>query len=175
MRYAGQSSGGCRADTVAGVNPPIDLTRCLESMEQPSNALYHAYFTRALCAHLRRIRRVRGLHGPAATPRSVGGVRGFDDRFTAPDAGYASAAEYYAGASAAAVISGVRRPALIVSAQDDPFVPVAMFEPHRNGASRVRFALPSAGGHCGYWSSDRPRFWAAEAVMRFLAGGSRDA
>ena len=172
LRYAGLSGSACRADAVAGVNPPVDLLACIDAIERPGNALYHAYFTRGLCSQLRRIRRVREVPGPKASPRTIGGVRGFDDLFTAPDAGYASAADYYRGASAAAVLTGVKRPALILSAQDDPFVPVSMFDGHRRASSDLRFAHPRGGGHCGYWGAGRPRFWAAEAALRFFEGES---
>ena len=168
LLYAGRSGSACRADAVCGVNPPVDLPVCIEAIERADNVLYHAYFTRSLCAQLRRIRRVRKVPGPEATPGSIGGVRGFDDLFTAPDAGYASAADYYRGASAAAVLTGLKRPALILSAQDDPFVPVSMFDAHRAASNALRFAHPSRGGHCGYWGARRPRFWAAEAALRFF-------
>ena len=168
MRYAGLSGDACRADAVVGVNPPVDLARCVDAIERTGNALYNAYFTRGLCAQLRRIRRVRDVPGPKATLRAVGGIRAFDDLFTAPDAGYAGAADYYRGASAAPVLSNVRRPALILSAQDDPFVPVSMFDAHRAASHSLRFAHPSAGGHCGYWGTNWPRFWAADAALRFF-------
>jgi len=168
MRYGGLSGDGCLADAVVGVNPPIDLTQCIDAIERPGNALYHTYFTRGLCAQLARIRRLRDVPGPQATPRSIGGVRGFDDRFTAPDAGYASAADYYRGASAAPTLAGLRRPALILSAADDPFVPVAMFEAQRGVSERLSLAHPPAGGHCGYWGSRPPRYWAAEAALDFF-------
>jgi predicted alpha/beta-fold hydrolase len=171
MRYAGLSGDLCRADAVVGVNPPVDLALCVDAIERTRNALYNAYFTRGLCAQLRRIRRVRTVEGPKATFRAIGGIRGFDDSFTAPDAGYASAADYYRGASAAPVLSGVRRPALILSAQDDPFVPVSMFDAHRAASSALRFAHPAAGGHCGYWGTHWPRYWAADAALRFFEGG----
>jgi predicted alpha/beta-fold hydrolase len=95
-------------------------------------------------------------------------VRGFDDLFTAPDGGYASGAAYYAEASAGPSLSGLRRPALVLSAADDPFVPIEAFEAFRTASDRVRFAHPRAGGHCGYWSVGRPRYWAGEAALSFL-------
>jgi len=168
LLYAGLSGSACLADAVCGVNPPVDLPVCIDAIERSGNALYHAYFTRSLCAQLRRIRLVRKVPGPLATPAAIGGVRGFDDLFTAPDAGYANAADYYRGASAAAVLTGVRRPALILSAQDDPFVPVSMFDAHRAASSALRFVHPRWGGHCGYWGARRPRFWAAEAALLFF-------
>ncbi len=168
MRYAGLSGSACRADAVVGVNPPVDLPLAVDAIERAGNALYNVYFTRGLCAQLRRIRRLREVPGPKASPRSIGGIRAFDELFTAPDAGYRSAADYYRGASAGPALSGVRRPALILSAQDDPFVPVSMFDAHRAASSSLRFAHPEAGGHCGYWGRRWPRFWAAEAALRFF-------
>ncbi|HZN53708.1 MAG TPA: alpha/beta fold hydrolase [Candidatus Polarisedimenticolaceae bacterium] len=168
LRYAGLSSPGCLADAVVGINPPVDLGRCIEAMERRGNALYHLYFTLGLCSHLRRIRRVRPVPGPPATFRAVRSVRGFDNAFTAPDAGFAGAGAYYRGSSAADALSGIRRPALILSSQDDPFVPVSMFAPHRGASAWLRMMHPGAGGHCGYWAGSAPRFWAAEASLAFL-------
>jgi predicted alpha/beta-fold hydrolase len=170
LLYAGRSGDACRADAVCGVNPPVDLTACIDAIERSGNALYHAYFTRKLCGQLRSIRRVRSVPGPAARPGSIGGVRGFDELFTAPDAGYASAADYYRGASAGPALGGIRRPAMVLSAQDDPFVPVTMFEAHRGASRLLRFAHPRGGGHCGYWGVGRPRFWAADAALTFFEG-----
>jgi predicted alpha/beta-fold hydrolase len=171
MRYAGLTGNTCRADAVCGVNPPVDLPLCVAAIERAGNALYNAYFTRGLCAQLRRIRRVREVPGPQASFRTIGGIRAFDELFTAPDAGYASATDYYRGASAGPVLSGIRRPALILSAQDDPFVPVSMFEAHRAASTSLRFSHPHAGGHCGYWGVRWPRFWAADAALRFFEAG----
>ncbi len=174
LRYAGLSGSACRADAVFGVNPPVDLAACIEAIERSGNALYHAYFTRSLCDQLRRIRRVRAVPGPEAKPRAIGGIRRFDDLFTAPDAGYASAADYYRGASAGPALAGLRRPAMILSAQDDPFVPVSTFEPHKKASKHLVLAHPRTGGHCGYWSAGRPRFWAAEAALGFFEGAVPD-
>ena len=168
MRYAGLSGSACRADAVVGVNPPVELPLAVDALERSGNVLYNVYFTRGLCAQLRRIRGVRKVEGPKASPRAIGSVRAFDELFTAPDAGYASAADYYRGASAGPVLNGIRRPALILSAQDDPFVPVSMFDAHRAASESLRFAHPRTGGHCGYWGKSWPRFWAAEAALRFF-------
>jgi predicted alpha/beta-fold hydrolase len=168
LRYAGLAGDASRADAVVGINPPVDLSRCIEALERPGNRAYHVYFRAKLIAQIRSIRKVREVPGPAATWRAIRGVRAFDEAFTAPDGGHASASEYYRTASAGPVLPGIRRPALILSAADDPFVPVSMF-PAWNGASRhLRFFHPDTGGHCGYWSATAPRYWAAEAALQFL-------
>jgi predicted alpha/beta-fold hydrolase len=168
VKYAGESGAESLADAVVGINPPIDLEACIDALERPANRIYNAYFTLGLCRHMARIRRIRPWAGPEATMR--GGLRGFDDTFTAPDAGFANATEYYRASGAGRVLSGVRRPTLIVSAADDPFVPFEAFERFRTASSSVTFAHPRGGGHCGYWGATAPRYWAASAAIGFLDG-----
>jgi predicted alpha/beta-fold hydrolase len=176
LRYAGVEGDGCRADTLAALNPPIDLERCASELERPANRIYQAYYTRKLLRALGRILAVRELPGLPAPDRTVRSVRRFDHLYTAPDAGFATAEIYYARASAGPRLGGLARPATVISAADDPFVPVEMFEPYR-GLERARFLHPKRGGHCGYWQASGPRFWAAGALLysldRTAGAGSR--
>lgn len=169
LRYAGLSGAECRADAVAGVNPPVDLAWCLRALERPGNAVYQIYFSALLCAQVSRVRKIRALPGPRASLLRIRGVRAFDEAFTAPDAGFASSADYYAGASSAPNLASIHVPALIVSAANDPFVPVAMFAPHAQGPpGRLRFLHPRRGGHVGYWNGRADPFWAAVAILDFF-------
>lgn len=167
LLYAGRSGDACLADAVAAVNPPIDLETCARAIEAPSNGLYQAYYVLRLCRQMKRIARLRPTVTPPPVPREVKTVRSFDELFTAPDGGFDSADEYYARSSAAPTLENLRRPAMVLSALDDPFVPARMFAPHR-GNRRIAFVQPRNGGHCGYWQAGTPRFWAAEAIRRFV-------
>jgi uncharacterized protein len=168
-RYAGTSGTACRVDAVAGVNPPVDLEACCRAIELPGNWLYQTHFVRLLCDQIRRVRRLRPVPGPPAIPWRIRTVRRFDALFTAPDAGHRSAEAYYAEASAGPRLEGVRRPALVLSAANDPFVPVGMFAPHRGTQPRfLRFVHPARGGHVGYWQGGARPFWAGEAVLDFF-------
>ena len=78
-------------------------------------------------------------------------VRSFDEAFTAPHFGFASAADYYHRASALRVIDRIRVPALIVTAMDDPFVPPGPFrDPAVTSNPNVHVVLTPHGGHCGF-------------------------
>ncbi len=169
LRYAGMSGRACVADAVLGINPTVDLEACCRALEEPRNLLYQLYFTRLLCLEVRRIRRTRPVDGPDASVRTVRTVRRFDAAFTAPDAGHSSAEDYYAACSAGSLLGSIRVPALVLSASNDPFVPVESFAPHRrSGAGGIVFVHPSHGGHLGYWQAGRPRFWAATRILDFL-------
>jgi predicted alpha/beta-fold hydrolase len=170
LLYAGRSGDGCLADVVAAVNPPIDLDECARAIESPANGLYQAYYVFRLCRQMSRIARLRPTAAPPPVRRNVRTVRRFDELFTAPDGDFDSADEYYARSSAAPTLANLRRPAMVLSALDDPFVPARMFAPHRNNR-RMTFLQPSRGGHCGYWQAGTPRFWAAEAILQFVGSG----
>jgi predicted alpha/beta-fold hydrolase len=170
LLYAGRSGDRCLADAVVAVNPPIDLEACAKAIGAPSNRIYQAYYVLRLCRQLKRIAAVRPAVGPTPVPTKIRSVRRFDEIYTAPDGGFGSSAEYYAKSSAAPTLSDLRRPAMVLSALDDPFVPSEMFTPHL-GNSWLRVVQPLRGGHCGYWQSGTPRFWAAQAILQFIGAG----
>jgi len=169
LLHGGVARDGSPADAVAGVNPPVDLDACCRAMERPGNVIYQAHFTAVLCEQVRRVRELRPLPGPVAAAWRIRTVRRFDRFFTAPDAGFPSAEAYYAACSAGPHLGRIRVPALVLSAADDPFVPVEMFDRFRRTTNgNLVFAHPRRGGHLGYWRPRGPRFWAGGAVLDFF-------
>ncbi len=167
LGHAGREGRACGADAVAAVNPPLDLAACIEALERRENLPFQVYFALALCAQIRRIRRVRPVAGPPARIWRVPGMRAFDRAFTAPDAGYPDAESYYRFASAGPVLSGVRVPTLVVTSRNDPFVPVESVTRFL-GQPGIDRAVTDRGGHVGFWHRGKPRFWAATAVLSWL-------
>ncbi len=83
--------------------------------------------------------------------RRVWTVRGFDEAYTAPHHGFRDAADYYHRASALRVIDRIRVPTLIVTAEDDPFVPTGPFrDPAVTGNPHITVVITRHGGHCAY-------------------------
>src|SRR5678810_341940 len=78
-------------------------------------------------------------------------VRQFDEAFTAPHHGFRDASDYYYRASAMRVIDRIRVPALILTAEDDPFVPAEPFRtPAVSNNPNVTVVITPHGGHCAY-------------------------
>ncbi|MGB7845979.1 MAG: alpha/beta fold hydrolase, partial [Candidatus Acidiferrum sp.] len=148
---------------VVGVCPALDLSACADALEKRENYLYQRHFVSGLMERYRRKRKMfperytRNGFGPIRT------VREFDDVITAPYFGYKDAEEYYEAAGAKKVIGKVAVPLLVITAQDDPFVPYESFLQARVTENpQVRFVAPEHGGHCGFISrwSGVERFWA---------------
>jgi hypothetical protein len=177
LKLAGElgSDGPGAVKAFVAVSPTLDLTACVGALERPSNWLYERNFVQAL---KRRIRRKSRLY-PAAYPldplRRIRTVRQFDDAYTAPMSGYRDAADYYHRASALRVVDRVRRPTLVLTAGDDPFIPVEPFrDPALTRNPAITVLVTPHGGHCGFVAATRKGrgddgYWAEHLIIRFAA------
>jgi uncharacterized protein len=157
---------------VAGVCPALDLSACADALERWENYLYQRHFVSGLMG---RYQRKRELFPERYSRNGFGAirtVREFDDAITAPYFGYKDAEEYYEAAGAKKVIGEVAVPMLVITAQDDPFVPFVSFLAARVAENpRVEFVSPEHGGHCGFISryEGAERYWAEERIVEWVA------
>ena len=116
----------CRPDlvkAVVAVSAPLDLSATAERIARPRNRVYERWLLRRLKRETEPLWR----DGPAAERAAVQGARHiheFDDALTAKEAGFRDAADYYASCSPMNDMGGLGIPALIIHADDDPWVPL---------------------------------------------------
>ena len=98
-------------------------------------------------------------------------VRKFDATYTAPFFGFASDEDYYYRASSMRVIDRVSIPALVITAEDDPFVPATPFrDPKVTSNRNIELVVTPHGGHCGFVadsSAGSDGYWAEEQIVDF--------
>jgi uncharacterized protein len=156
---------------VCAVSPTLDLSVCVEALERRSNWVYEWNFVRNLRGRMKRKSAVWPAMYDLAPLRRVRTVRQFDEAYTAPHHGFRDAADYYHRASAMRVIDRIRVPALILTAEDDPFVPPAPFhDPAVTGNPNVTVVMTPSGGHCAYVERSEPGYdgyWAEREIVRF--------
>ncbi|HKO31849.1 MAG TPA: alpha/beta fold hydrolase [Nitrospiraceae bacterium] len=173
LKAAGEA-GSSKASLVGviAVCPNIDPPKCVEALEQPRNWIYHRHFLVSLKERLRRKAALLPGKWDLTKLDGVGRMSEFDDRYTAPDGGYASGADYYERAGACHVLDTIAVPTLIITAQDDPFIPYSMFTvPLIQRHPKIQMIAPRHGGHCGFihWSRNgEDSYWAENRIMDFL-------
>lgn len=176
MKLAGELAGDALPEVkaFAAVSPVIELEDCVQAIERRENRIYEWNF----CRNLQRRMRRKAQHFPSqfdlAGLWKVWSIRGFDDRYTAPHHGFSGAGDYYHRASAMRVIDRVARPALILSAADDPFVPPHIFAaPAVTNNPNITTVITPHGGHCAFVESSDGHYdgyFAERMVVDFLAG-----
>jgi predicted alpha/beta-fold hydrolase len=158
---------------VCAVSPTMDLAVCVEALERRANVVYQLNFVRNLKARMRRKAALFPDAFPLEPLRRIWTVRQFDEAYTAPHHGFLDAADYYYRASAIRVIDRIRVPTLIVTAEDDPFVPTGPFRvPVVTGNPAITVAMTRHGGHCAFVESPvsgYDGYWAEQEIVRFAA------
>ena len=162
---SGSSPGIARA---ISVSPPIDLSTTIEHISTGLASVYDSYFAKTC---VRSIRLRQQVCPDAIVPknwfaRPPRNMREFDESFTAPICGFASAQDYYARSSAKQFLPSICIPTLIIAAQDDPVVP---FDPFGSAvlSPSTRLLAPRYGGHIGFVTHKGPG-WLDQQILNWM-------
>ncbi len=154
------------------MSPIIEISQCVRALERPGNVLYQWNFVRDLKRRMRRKERFWPGRFDLSILDRIKTVREFDEAYTAPYFGFKDAEDYYHRASAMRVIDRIRVPALIIAAEDDPFVPVEPFRGLQIAANRhIDLRISRHGGHCGFVgpaSAETDGYWAEDRIVEFF-------
>jgi len=157
------------------VSVPFDLAAASRHIGRGFGVVYEKFFLKTLIPKaLAKIARHPEL-AALQTVRRARTLWEFDDAFTAPLHGFRDAADYYARASSLPYLSSIRRPTLLLSAVDDPFLPPRVLhdvEAAVAGVPHVEVEFPARGGHVGFTSYTRPWrpwYYAEWRAATFLA------
>jgi len=177
LKYLGERGAELPPEVraAAAVSVPYDLDRGSRHIGRGFSRIYERHFLRTLRRKaLAKLAQHPGLFAPDRVT-AARSLYEFDDVLTAPVHGFESAADYYARSSSLRFLGGIRRPTLLLSAVDDPFLPATVLDEVRevardNPALHLQF-VPH-GGHVGFVGGRvpwRPDYWAERRVVRFLA------
>lgn len=158
----------------AAVSVPFDLERGSRFIERGFSRVYGRHFLRTLRAKARtKLESDPGLYDARALEEART-LFDFDDAVTAPVHGFASATDYYRRSSSLGFLASIRRPTLLLSAYDDPFLPRAVLDQVAEVARANRYLsveFHQRGGHVGFISGRAPwapRYYAEERILGFL-------
>ncbi len=172
LKYLGEDAGRVPAAVrrAAVFSVPTDLKASALHIGRPQNAVYERRFLKTLRQKIHD--KAAQLPGEvdATHLRNVRSIPQFDDHYTAPMHGFASAEAYYAHASSGQYLAGIRVPALLVNAQNDPFLPPSCFPRAAAAASPFVFLeRPRDGGHVGF-AEGRPNgsYYSERRAVAFL-------
>ena len=169
--YADSPPPALRA--VAAVSPILEISPCVRALERPGNILYQWNFVRDLKARMRRKDQFWPGKYDLRRLRFVRTVRQFDEVYTAPHFGFKDAEDYYHHASAMRVVDRIAIPALVITSEDDPFVPSEPFrDPKVTNNPHITVKLSGCGGHCGFVGArngENDGYWAEDQIVQFTS------
>ena len=143
------------------INPPLNLIDCEKTMSRTAFGIYSRYFAHRL--HRQLLAR-QAAHGGFSLPdgyRRPRSLREFDERYTAPAAGFDNADHYYRSSSSDQFVPHIKTPTQIVAARDDPLIPIDNLLSLNLPTSVTRY-VTDHGGHLafvGRGRDDSDRYW----------------
>jgi len=150
---------------------PCDLEDASRALARPVNKIYMNRFLLLLHQKIKARKKLfPELFDDTDYRRQVKNFYDFDQRYTAPLHGFASARDYWRRCSANVFIGGIRLPTLLVNAADDPFLGQACY-PVQPAAANPYFTLeiPKHGGHVGFIAFNRQRlYWSEQRLLDFI-------
>jgi len=149
---------------------PCDLAGSAAKLAEPGNSVYMRRFMK----ELREKMRIKNQQFPdQIDTRGMDSMRTFlefDDQFTAPLHGFASARDYWERCSSQRFLDQIRVPTLIVNAADDPFLSDGCYPEAAVARNPVlSLEIPRWGGHVGFVSGPRGGdYWSEERALAYL-------
>lgn len=153
LKYMGERGAEVdgRITHAAAFSVPCDLQAGSHHLADWRNWIYMRYFLRSLYAKMVAKEARYPDEICASDFRGMRTFQEFDGRYTAPVHGFESAEDYWTRASCKSFLPGIRRPTLLLSAEDDPFLPEVCYPTDEAEANPDLFLeMPEGGGHCGF-------------------------
>ncbi len=150
---------------------PCDLTDASVALERRANTIYMKRFLKLL----REKVKMKQVQFPELIDdlnyEQLKTFRDFDDRYTAPLHGFASAEDYWQRCSSGPWLENINVPTLIVNANDDPFLQGGCYP---IGQCRenplLSLEITRHGGHVGFVGTGGDRaYWSEHRTVSFLS------
>jgi uncharacterized protein len=171
-KYLGANGDKVPVEVKAGLafSSPFDLKDSVAQLELSENWLYRLKFLRALKAKI--LIKDQQFPGRLEVSRldKVKVWKDFDDHFSAQLGGYRDAEDFYQKASAKNFLSGLKRPLLLVNAENDPLLTPGCSPQHIAHENPYFFLENSRlGGHVGFSTREKGAFsWMEWRALEWL-------
>jgi len=148
LKYAGEFKNNDNVIGFASICAPIDLNVVQKNIMRMRNFLYHQYL-------INRMKKNGILFYENDKKKkfiqSIKTIYEYDNLIVAPDNGFLNANDYYNKCSAIHFIKNIKKPALIIHSQNDPWIPVSIYQHAIKNISKSSTVLISDdGGHVGF-------------------------
>ena len=175
LKYLGEQGEALpeQVRAAAAISAPFDLAASVEALSQGLSRVYQQRLVTTLKRKtFEKLTRHQDLVDRAAL-QAVRTLSEFDDLVTAPVHGFVDAAAYWAASSSTQFLPRIRRPTLLINAEDDPFLSAEALP--RQAVAENPFltaAFTPSGGHIGFLAGRWPGVpiaWAESRTAEFLA------
>ncbi|MEL6389116.1 MAG: alpha/beta fold hydrolase [Bacteroidota bacterium] len=171
LKYAGEGVYEIpkNVHSFVSVSAPVHLSNASQALKKRENWIYQWNFLRTLLWKV--YRKSKQFPGRIDTSKiwKTTNLFLFDEYFTAPMFGYASAEDYYSACMSIQFLDEINIPTLLLNAQNDPFLGDLCF-PYEiaDRSSHFHLCAPAYGGHVGFAYARNDRSYLVQRISSFV-------
>ncbi len=172
LKWLGENDQHKPVYAAVAVSVPFELEIAARKLEYGFSRIYQHYLMRRMKASVQR--KFAGREGAVDLLKlsKTKTFYEFDDLFTGPVHGFENADDYYTRSSCLQYLGGIRQSALIIHAEDDPFMLPNSVPAPAEISDTTTLEVSKNGGHAGFIygaSPLTPRYWLERRIPAFLA------
>ncbi|WP_417319855.1 YheT family hydrolase [Emcibacter sp.] len=170
LKYLGQSGKDTVVRAAVGVSVPLNLRSTERQLMEKRNRLYHGYILHGL-KNQANLNLAREGYPETVTNAALMAetISEFDDKYVSVVHNFGGVDKYYSSQSAERFLMGIRKPTLLVHAENDPWVPVDIYEEKLwPEDSDITVLITKDGGHLGFHTQDDKVPWHDRVAAGFL-------
>ncbi len=158
-----------RLKAVAAISVPCDLASSSHRLTHWSNYLYEREFLKTLMIKAK----IKKLQFPKDklfdNISRIKSLVTFDDYFTGPMHGFEDSADYYRQSNSLQFLNTIKKPALLISSLDDPFLTPSCFPfDIANESELLSFVPLNYGGHVGFYQPKSDQLFVDQIIVNYL-------
>lgn len=172
LKYLGEEGDNCLPGIQTGIafSVPVHLPSSSLQLDRGVNQLYVRRFLKTLIP--KALHKLDGFSGLDLDREAIQRARTFsqfDEVFTAPVNGFASARDYWDQASSLPYLNRIPVPVLLVNALDDPFLSPECYPDDPVLLGNVLLDIPEHGGHVAFprWTMGG-YYWSENCAIHYL-------
>ena len=171
LKYLGERGDAAVIDAAVAVCVPFDLHDSAQALSSGFAQVYQRWLIRRMRRSLHVKYRPDFAPFDWALAMQANTFYEFDDMVTAPLHGFKGVDDYYNRSSCGQYLKAITKPALLISALDDPFMTGRAFPRPERLPANLRTEFTERGGHVGFvsrLSSAAPEYWLHERTMGYF-------
>ena len=171
LKWLGEQQQRAPVQAAVAVCPPLCLDLCARCLERVFSRVYQAALMHALKRKM--VQKYRHRSAPLDWGRVLRAKTffEFDDAVTAPLHGFTGAGDYYRRSSSRPYLGSIRKPVLILSSRDDPFMTAALLPAEDELAPGTMLEITRHGGHVGFIAARGAfgyAYWLEQRISGYL-------
>jgi predicted alpha/beta-fold hydrolase len=171
LLYLGREAASVPEQVSAAVvlSVPCDLVSSSAKLALPKNQIYMKNFLKTLRVKLEQKQKLFPSQVSLTGFSKIKTFEQFDDRYTAPMNGFASALDYWQRSSSKPYLKELCRPVCFITSYDDPFLTPECFpEEEAIDSTMLHMLATNYGGHVGFSHNKGKTYWSEQQTLMFL-------